>query len=51
VVFKIPAPLASSEIQRLADGWRELMKSTGHENVEAMFLGGADGVQVGVVRP
>jgi hypothetical protein len=51
VVFKIPSPLATSEVQRLADGWHELMKSTGHENVEAMFLSGADGVQVGVVRP
>src|SRR3954463_2220277 len=49
VIFKLTQPLSTSEIERMAEEWRNLMQAAGHPDVQAMFLGG-NNVQVGVVR-
>lgn len=42
-------PLSTSDIERMAEEWRNLMQAAGHPDVQAMFLDG-NNVKVGVVR-
>lgn len=50
VIFKLQTPLATSETEKLVNGWRELMAASGHPEVQAMFLTGGM-PEISVLRP
>lgn len=50
VILRLPRSLADSETKRLVEGWKDLMRSIGHEgDVQLMVLAGVD-CEIGVIR-